>query len=155
MREERHKILTKPPVAPSCQPQNARTPKHHTALAQLANRGGYASSVFLLYLTLVLRRLVLLRLGLPLRRLPEALLLPLPMAALLVVLANIERPPQPLALFYLGLGQLVDLVRLETLLRRATAVAVPLHLGQELLAQLVAPVINLLLVDPVSRSLVS
>lgn len=46
------------------------------------------------------------------------LLLPPPVAAFFVVLADLQGAPQPLALLDLGVGELVDLMHLEALLGR-------------------------------------
>ena len=81
----------------------------------------------------------------------RALLLLPPVAALLVVLADLEGVAQPLALADLCVGHLVDLVHLERLARgRAACPRGPLHIGQELLAQLVAAGIDLVFVDAIA-----
>jgi len=72
-------------------------------------------------------------------------------AALLVVLADLEGVAQPLALADLCVGHLVDLVHLERLARGwAACPRGPLHVGQEILAQLVAAGIDLVFVDAIA-----
>lgn len=61
------------------------------------------------------------------------------MAALLVILADPKRAPEPLALLDLGFRELVDLVALET--SGAGPAAVARLLGGEFLAQGVALVV--------------
>jgi hypothetical protein len=77
------------------------------------------------------------------------LFLPLPMASLLVVLADPQRPPEPLALLNLGFRQLVDLVALEA--SGAGSAAVARLLGGEFLAQGVALVVDRVFVHAVRK----
>ena len=94
---------------------------------------------------------------LPLEGLLKAVLLALPVAALLVILADPQCAPQPLALPDLGVGHLVHLVRLQALPDRASsssaaaAAATAIHLRQEYLAQGVAAGVDFVFVDSVCR----
>jgi hypothetical protein len=75
------------------------------------------------------------------------------MTALLIVLANPQRAAQFLALFNLGLRQLVHLMTLQTSRARSTSIACLLSF--EFLAQSVALVIDRVLVNPVAKAIVS
>jgi len=75
-----------------------------------------------------------LAIGTPRRKVPPLqrlllILLPTPVASLFIILANLERLAQTLALLELGVSRLVDLVRLKGLALDGYRVLVALHLG--------------------------
>lgn len=75
------------------------------------------------------------------------------MASLLVISTNFQRAAQTLALPNLGVGELVDLVRFQAFLGRRRAVSPGLvHLLTELIAQRVAPAVDLVFFDSVARN---
>lgn len=81
----------------------------------------------------------------------QSFLLSPPVPALFVVLADLQGSPQPLALLDLGVCELVDLVHLEALPGRlgpsSPAVVVALLLREEFLSEVLAAILDFVLVD--------
>lgn len=85
----------------------------------------------------------------PLSISPHLLLLLLPVASFLVVLADAQRTPEPIVLLDLRLGQFMHLVHFQTLLRRGPIP--PLTLPRQLPSQGFGLVFDLVFIDTIIR----